>query len=304
MLVGISSRDRTVTSVVYGTDALELVGSETSNNDAYTYIYKLVSPPSGTDDVVVTFTGGNLANDRAGIVGVMTFSNVDQNNPLGAYADSAGNNTTPVSKILSTTTSNLVVNVLAVTDASTITLNSGQTERWGFTGIRPIGYGYTAVGATGSTTLTYTLGTSRRWSLSGVAINPVPIADLQITKTVDNSTPYIGQTIVFTLTATNNGPGLSNNTAVQDLLPSGYIYSSHSTLTGTYSGGSGFWDIGTLNSGSSAVLTIDAVVAGSGSYSNSATITGDVIDNDSGNNTAIRSITVCQAGGTQPLFSN
>lgn len=315
MLVGVSTRGRTVTSVTYGTDQLESVGSEGSNTDAVTYIFMLVNPSIGTDDVVVTFNS-NLGKDNAGVVGVMTFSGVDQNTPLGTYTSSPRNDNAPTLTINSTTTSQIVYNVLAVTDDvyMPITLNSSQTSRWEYGGttldLRPTGGGYTGSGISGTTTFSYSLiqtdgsgDQSRRWSLSGVAINAVPIADLSIAKTVDHPEPYAGQTITFTLTATNNGSDNALNVQVSDLLPSGYTYQSHSTVTGTYNGGSGVWDIGTLNADVSATLTISAVVNKTGDYANTATITGDVIDNTSGNNSSSVTITVCQAGGTAPLFS-
>lgn len=142
--------------------------------------------------------------------------------------------------------------------------------------------------------------------MSAVSIKPVPVADLGITKTVNNPTPYIGQSVTFTLTAKNWGPGNSLNTLVTDLLPTGYTYQSSTVTTGTYNGGTGVWDIGTLNSGAAATLTITALVNSSGIYSNTATISGDVVPPSSEvyPNTAYVSITACLAGATAPLFNN
>jgi uncharacterized repeat protein (TIGR01451 family) len=140
--------------------------------------------------------------------------------------------------------------------------------------------------------------------MSAVSIIPIGEADLEINKTVNIPTPYIGQTISFTLTAINNGPDNVLNVYVNDLLPSGFVYQSHSTSSGTYSGGSGEWNIGTFNTGSTATLTINALVNATGVYTNTAIITGDAIDPDTSNNTDSASITVCQAGGTKPLFNN
>src|SRR5262249_5192818 len=46
-------------------------------------------------------------------------------------------------------------------------------------------------------------------------------ADLQITKTVSDATPNVGDKIIFTVTLTNNGPDPATNVQVTDLLPVG-----------------------------------------------------------------------------------
>jgi len=152
--------------------------------------------------------------------------------------------------------------------------------------------------------MNWTFASSTRWSISGVPVNPAIIADLQITNSVNNNSPYSGQIVTFTITASNAGPSNASNVNVRDLLPSGLTYQSHVTSTGTYNSGSGLWNLGSLNSGSSTTLTISAVVVNlNGTISNSAKITGDVFDAN-GVNTASSSVTVCQAGGIAPLFKN
>ena len=44
-------------------------------------------------------------------------------------------------------------------------------------------------------------------------------ADLGLSKTVDNPTPNVGDTITYTITLTNNGPDAATNVQVTDLLP-------------------------------------------------------------------------------------
>jgi uncharacterized repeat protein (TIGR01451 family) len=314
MLVGVSTRQRTIAipaageetlNVTYGGDPLIFVGSQTTQ-DGKTYIFMMVDPPSGTADVSVTFTGGTMATNNAGIIGVTTYSNVNLNAPLGAYFSSVGDNTAPSLTINSTATNQQIFNVLA-SDVSTLTVtpNSGQTQRWFSNAYQPTAGGYGLSGLSGSTVSNYTLSAPERWSLSGVAINPMPVADLAVTKSVNFPGPYAGQTIEFTLTATNLGCDAAPIVIVNDLLPSGFIYVSH-TASGTteYNVGAGIWDIGTLNVGVTETLTIQVVVNASGNYTNTATISGGVVDNNAANNTASASIILCQAGGTPPLFNN
>lgn len=302
LLVGVSDRENAGLTVTYDGDPLEEYGHQVSSTNARTHIFYMVNPPSGTFNVVVTATSNNF--DKGCIVGVMTFSGVDQNTPLNTYTSLYGSSTNPTLNNIPTATNELVYNVVALSKTDLTGVGTGQTSRWNIaSGDDMRGGGSTKPGPGTTTSMSWT-SAKGDWSMSAVSIKPVPVADLGITKTVNNSTPYIGQSVIFTLTAKNWGQGNSLNTIVTDLLPSGYTYQNHSTETGTYNGGSGVWEIGTFNSGTSATLTITAVVNPSGTYSNTATITGDVIDNTTTNNTATQSITPCNAGATAPLFSN
>ncbi|KUJ59424.1 hypothetical protein AR687_23060 [Flavobacteriaceae bacterium CRH] len=108
--------------------------------------------------------------------------------------------------------------------------------------------------------------------------------DLEVIKTVDNLNPSIGNTIVFTITAKNNGPYKATGVTVNDVLPSGYTFVSASPSIGTWS--SPDWNIGNLSNGASATMTIVATVEGSGTYANTATITGKDPDTNMANNTS------------------
>ncbi len=114
---------------------------------------------------------------------------------------------------------------------------------------------------------------------------PVPQADLAVVKTVNNSTPAVGSTIVFTLTATNNGPSAATGVTVNDLLPAGYTYVSDNGA-GAYVSGTGVWTIGSLANAASAALQITATVNATGPYANTATVTGNQNDPTPGNNTS------------------
>ncbi|MDP4202455.1 MAG: DUF11 domain-containing protein [Bacteroidota bacterium] len=158
--------------------------------------------------------------------------------------------------------------------------------------------GTVKVSGTNITTLKlriYTRGASSNWGTNwgnGIAGDgymfgvSVAESDLAITKTVDNSTPLVGSNVKFTLTAQNNGASNNTNVKVSDLLPSGYTYVSSNPSQGTYTNATGVWAVGTLNDQASATLDITATVNASGSYTNAATITGDLNDPSSANNSA------------------
>lgn len=109
-------------------------------------------------------------------------------------------------------------------------------------------------------------------------------ADLSIVKTVNNTNPFYGQTVVFTITAENNGPGTASGVEVTDILQNGYAYISSSVTGGTYNATTGIWTIGTINNGDSETLTITATVIANGNYVNTAIIYGNDIDTDMSNN--------------------
>lgn len=90
---------------------------------------------------------------------------------------------------------------------------------------------------------------------------PGNFADLSVLKSVSNSSPVSGASIVYTLQAANSAA--SNRTAsgvqVRDLLPAGVSYVSHSG-PGSYVPATGLWEVGSLAPGASATLTITATV--------------------------------------------
>jgi uncharacterized repeat protein (TIGR01451 family)/gliding motility-associated-like protein len=117
-------------------------------------------------------------------------------------------------------------------------------------------------------------------------------SDLSVLKSVSNSSPKVGETITFTIKVTNNGPSAATGVKVTDLLPSGYSYVSSTTATGSYNVSTGIWSIGTLSVGSSVSLSVTVKVLSSGSYSNTATVSGNEGDPDTGNNTSTVTPTV------------
>ncbi len=124
------------------------------------------------------------------------------------------------------------------------------------------------------------------------SVTPV-IVDLSLSKSVDDSTPNVGDTVTFTVTLTNTGPDSATNISVEDVIPNGYTYAAGSI--GSNAGATGAaittddsgaptltWDIDQLDSGESVDLTFDAVVLSSGNYINVTQVTAcDQYDSDS-----------------------
>ncbi|MCF6296848.1 MAG: hypothetical protein L3J08_02525 [Flavobacteriaceae bacterium] len=117
--------------------------------------------------------------------------------------------------------------------------------------------------------------------------------DLSLTKIVDNTTACVGETVVFTLELTNNGPNdLPAGAIVTDLLPAGFTYISNAG-SGSYNSGTGEWAIGNLLNGNSTFLNITATVNTSGPYINNAAITNNPLtDTNTANNSDNITVTV------------
>jgi len=155
--------------------------------------------------------------------------------------------------------------------------------------------GSVLVSGNGITTLTFRLsirsdnGTASWPSSSGeglaISISALE-SDLSVTKTISNPNPDTETMVSFVITARNNGPSNNTNVIVNDLLPNGYTFVSASTGTGTYNNTTGRWNLGTLNDGSTATLTINARVNCSGNYMNTAAISGDLRDFNAANNSS------------------
>ena len=120
-------------------------------------------------------------------------------------------------------------------------------------------------------------------------------ADLKVNKTVNNTTPNFGQSVIFRINVTNSGPSNANGVNLTDLLPAGLIYQSHTVSQGTYNNITGLWNIGNLNNGATVSLNITALVNGTGSITNNANATGAQFDRNLTNNRANATINVPQA---------
>jgi large repetitive protein len=109
-------------------------------------------------------------------------------------------------------------------------------------------------------------------------------ADIAIAKTVSDPNPKVGNTIVFTITATNNGPSRATAVTVTDSLPAGYTLASATPDIGSYA--APIWTVGDLDSGDVATLTVVVTVNPTGPYANTASGATSTTDPVSSNNSA------------------
>ncbi|MDD5645874.1 MAG: choice-of-anchor K domain-containing protein, partial [Candidatus Bipolaricaulis sp.] len=108
------------------------------------------------------------------------------------------------------------------------------------------------------------------------------IADLELTKGVDDPTPSLGDEVTFTISLSNLGPADATGVTVDDLLPSGVEFVSSLASQGTYSDATGVWQVGTVYVGATETLRLTVTVLEAGEYENTAEVSAsDLYDPDS-----------------------
>ena len=83
-------------------------------------------------------------------------------------------------------------------------------------------------------------------------------ADLSLTKTVDNPQAGMNDTVVFTISVRNDGPGDATSVTVTDAEPAGITFDSSTPSQGMFTAPT--WNIGPLTVGETATLTINATI--------------------------------------------
>ena len=258
---------------------------------------------NGTESPNYTITWGT--NERAAGA-IVRYSNVNTTNPIGVSGPNTGNNVSPTSPSINTSNNNSFIVRVYAADRYYLsgTYPSGHTGRFNITpgnNNNSVSLGMadqvqTTAGLTG--TAVFSLTSAEQWRAISFSINE-KVADLTIGKIVDDGAPATSDNVTFTLTAGNSGPDNATGVVVNDILPDGYTYISHSTATGTYDNVTGIWDIGNLNNLSNVILTITATVLCTGTYNNTADITGNESDPNSGNNST--TVPVSPVSGPCPL---
>jgi uncharacterized repeat protein (TIGR01451 family) len=121
-------------------------------------------------------------------------------------------------------------------------------------------------------------------------VTPVPVppavADLALSKTVDQNSVMFGFDATFALVVRNQGPDAATGVVVADPLPAGLVFVSSSPSQGTFDPNSGLWSVGTLPDGAAATLVVVERVASFGPIVNTARAAADQSDPDLSNNGA------------------
>jgi uncharacterized repeat protein (TIGR01451 family) len=82
------------------------------------------------------------------------------------------------------------------------------------------------------------------------------LIDLAVTKTVDRTSPVVGEDVLWTMTVRNEGAHTATGVTLRDVLPSGVTYVSSSVAKGSFDPGTGVWNVGNLVPTEVVALTI------------------------------------------------
>ena len=138
-------------------------------------------------------------------------------------------------------------------------------------------------------------------NLSSASTTVGPAADLRLSKSVDKATANVGETLTYSLVATNDGPSAATGVAVVDTLPSALAVTGTPTATQgacTVTGQTVTCSVGGLPSGASATITVTATIRPTGSaqtIANTASVSGTRLDPDPSNNATPPTSTVVAA---------
>jgi hypothetical protein len=217
MLVGVSINNdnlETVTSVTYNGVGLSFVGAVDRNDDARVEIWQLTEAnglPTGTHNVVVTFSAALL---RSAVAGVLTFTGVDQTTPLGTFAGNSNTSSGPATVNVSSAAGEIVFAVVSGESVNWIAANEPATQRWNLSEPNP-GPAEFAAGATdagaASVTMNFGLGRSDHWAVGGVSIkgsgncNPAVTSAVAEISPNDVTTSSTGNSFSYDIQATIGG---------------------------------------------------------------------------------------------------
>ena len=126
---------------------------------------------------------------------------------------------------------------------------------------------------------------------SNCTIESGDIVDLEIHIVADKSEIYVGDNIVYTVTAINNGPSDAINTIANILIPNALSIFSYNATKGTFDITSGNWSIGNLTNGEKVVLTFVAKALNEGNstvYVNVTSETFEVIMENNYDNVTVK----------------
>jgi uncharacterized repeat protein (TIGR01451 family) len=279
----------TVTGVTYNGTALTSAGAHNdAGNTRRVEMWSLIAPAIGANNVIVTLSLPGGTGTLGVVVGAITFTGADQTSPLRPFVSTDGAAGTVASLNVPSAVNEIVVDTLATGgDQSISGFGPSQTARWNLPSLTSLanpdvrGTGSTRAGAP-SVPMSETLGGPSNWSVGVLSVKPLQ-ADVGVT--IATNGVFSGQNVTYTISVTNNGPSTATAVTLTDTLPAGLTLVSATPSQGTCAGaGPIICNLGAMNSGSNATVTVVATPSASGSYPNTATVTATEPDLNGGNN--------------------
>ncbi len=127
-------------------------------------------------------------------------------------------------------------------------------------------------------------------------ITVVAVTDISVVKTADRAESFVGDSMIFTITITNEGFDSATNIGVEDILPDGFELTTAVASVGNYDALTGVWAIPALESGESTILEMTVTVRDGSSYTNVASLAYvDPVDNNANNDRSEVTISVTQS---------
>lgn len=148
-------------------------------------------------------------------------------------------------------------------------------------------------------------------SSASTLVGSATAADMEVVKTPNANPVRTGDSLVYNLRVTNNGPATATNVSVSDPLPNNLTYVSAVTSKGTCSYNAGTRTVtcavGTLTNGQVASITVRTTVdasAASLTLNNTASVTATQTDPRLSNNSSLAPVTVLAATAATMLNSS
>ena len=115
-------------------------------------------------------------------------------------------------------------------------------------------------------------------------VTPKPSADLEVIKKANVETVKVGDKIIWTITVINHGPDTAKNVRLADVASGDIEYISSKSSKGIFDISEGIWTIGDMESGETAVLTLEFKALSDGIVINTAEVGSDTPDPNEDNN--------------------
>ncbi|MDB9457784.1 pre-peptidase C-terminal domain-containing protein, partial [Dolichospermum circinale CS-545/17] len=163
---------------------------------------------------------------------------------------------------LSATTTNFqpVTQNNGVVTANLGNLDSGKSVTVNLTGKTFIAGNLLGKTSITSDALDYNSANNSLESINKVNSIVSPNADLELTQTIDNPNPNVGDKITLTLQLTDKGPGTATAIKVQNILPTTLDFVSATPTVGSYDPNTGIWNVGNIAPNSTVQLSMVATV--------------------------------------------
>ena len=116
------------------------------------------------------------------------------------------------------------------------------------------------------------------------SVHVYPAADLSIVKTVSRYQYKVGESVIYTLKLTNNGPDDAVNVKVNEVFDKSLVLKSVRTTKGSFDTSSNQWSLDGIAAGGEEKLLVEFEAIKDGVFENIATVFSDTFDPDLTNN--------------------